>query len=370
MPMATRVVPFLDLKRRHASLGRPAEDAVLRVARGGSYILGEEVAAFETAFARRFGREHAVGVASGTDALSLALLALGIGPGDEVLTVANTCMPVVSAIRAVGADFALADCDRATRLLEPDEVRRRVGAKTRAVIAPHSYGHALDGPGLAAACRERGVVFIEDCAQAHGTRLHGQEVGSWGSCAAFSFYPTKNLGAYGDGGLVMTGDTALAERLRLVRVYGYERRDCSVCEGRNSRLDELQAALLRVQLDRLAEWVARRRVIAARYRAGLDALSRIGLPVDRPGGEGSYHLFVITVEGRDAVRERLSGLGIETGVHYPAAIHQHPVYARSGLGRFPNAEWLAERVLSLPCYPELEDAEVDRVVAAVREVAA
>jgi dTDP-4-amino-4,6-dideoxygalactose transaminase len=153
-------------------------------------------------------------------------------------------------------------------------------------------------------------------------------------------------------------------------LYGYERRDWSVCEGRNSRLDELQAALLRVQLDRLTEWVARRRAIAARYRAGLDSLPQIGLPTDRAGGEGSYHLFVITVEGRDAVRERLRALGIETGVHYPAAIHQHPVYVRSGLGRFPNAEWLAERVLSLPCYPELEDAEIDRVVAAVREVAA
>lgn len=368
--MAARIVPFLDLKRRHAALGAAAENALIRVARSGSYILGEEVAAFEESFALCLGGGQAVGVASGTDALSLALLGLGVGPGDEVLTVANACMPVVSAIRAVGASFALADCDRRTRLLEPDEVRRRVGSKTRAVVAPHLYGHPLDGPGLAAVCAERGVPLVEDCAQAHGTRLDGKDVGSWGACAAFSFYPTKTMGAYGDGGLVLTGDEALAKRVRLVRMYGYERRDWSVVEGRNSRLDELQAAVLRVELDRLPDWVARRRAIAARYRAGLDGLHNVGLPADRPGGAGSYHLFVITVEQRDAVRERLAGAGIETGVHYPVAIHEHPIYARSGLGSFPNAEWLATHVLSLPCYPELADEEIDCVIAAVRTAAA
>lgn len=368
--MAAVAVPFLDLKRRHAALGRDAEEVLLRVARSGSYILGAGVAAFESAFGRAFGVEHAVGVASGTDAISLALLALDVGPGDEVLTVANVCMPVVSAIRAVGADFALADCDRTTRLLEPDEVRRRIGPRTRAVIAPHLYGHALDGPGLALVCQEHGVALIEDCAQAHGTRLGGRAVGSWGRCATFSFYPTKNMGAYGDAGLVLTPDPQVAERLRLVRTYGYARRDWSVLEGRNSRLDELQAALLLVELDRLPAWVARRQAIAAQYKEALGDMPGVGLPADRPGGDGSYHLFVITVEERDVVRERLRALGIETGVHYPAAIHQHPVYADRELGPYPHAEWLTSRVLSLPCYPELEDREVIRVITAVKEAIA
>jgi dTDP-4-amino-4,6-dideoxygalactose transaminase len=366
---AVRTIPFLDLKRRHAALGQLAEDALVRVARSGSYILGEEVAAFETAFAREMGGGHAVGVASGTDALSLSLLALGVGPGDEVLTVANACMPLASAIRAVGARFVLADCDRMTRLLEPDQVRRRAGPTTRAVVAPHLYGHPLDLPGLAAASRELGVALIEDCAQAHGTTLQGRPVGGWGTCATFSFYPTKNMGAYGDGGLILARDEAVATRLRLLRMYGYERRDWSIIEGRNSRLDELQAAVLRVQLDRLGEWVTRRRAIALRYCEGLAGLRGVDLPCDREGGQGSYHLFVITVEQRDALRARLRELGVETGVHYPVAIHQHPVYAESGLGSFPNAEWLAGHVVSLPCYPELEDDEVDRVISAVRQAA-
>jgi dTDP-4-amino-4,6-dideoxygalactose transaminase len=362
------IVPFVDLTRRHAAVAAATEEALLRVARGGHYVLGPAVAAFEAAYARRLGGGHAVGVASGTDALSLALLALGIGPGDEVLTVANVCMPAASAIRAVGADLALADCDRTSRLLEPAEVRRRVGPRTRAVITPHLYGHPLDAVALTAVCRELGVALIEDCAQSHGARFQGREVGTWGDLAAFSFYPTKNLGAYGDGGLVYTRDERHAARLLLLRVYGYQRRDWSVLEGRNSRLDEIQAAVLGVQLECLDAWVARRRAIAARYIAELANLPGLGLPVEREGAEGAYHLFVVTVEGRDLVRERLLALGVETGVHYPHAIHEHPVYAGAGLGAFPHAEWLCRRVLSLPCYPELQEDEVAQVIAALRQV--
>ena len=361
------IVPFLDLKRRHAAIAAATENALLQVARSGHYVLGPAVKAFEAAYARRLGGGHAVGVASGTDALSLALLALDVGPGDEVVTVANVCMPAVSAIRAVGADVALADCDRATRLLEAAEVRRRVSGRTRAVIAPHLYGHPLDAPALAATCRELGVALIEDCAQAHGARFQGREVGISGDLAAFSFYPTKNLGAYGDGGLVFARDGKHASTVRLLRMYGYERRDWSVLEGRNSRLDEVQAAVLDVQLACLDAWVARRRAIAARYLAELAGLP-LGLPTDRPGAEASYHLFVVTVEGRDTVRDKLLALGVETGVHYPYAIHEHPVYAGAGLGSFPEAEWLCRRVLSLPCYPELADDEVARVISAMRRV--
>jgi len=368
--MAPRVIPFLDLKRRHAALAAAAEGALVRVARSGQYVLGPAVAEFETAFAKRVGDGDGVGVASGTDALSLALLTVGVGARDEVVTVANVCMPVAAAIRAVGAGLVLADCGRETRLLETDELSRRLGPRTRAVIAPHLYGHLVDAPALAAVCRERGIVLIEDCAQAHGARLLGREAGSWADLATFSFYPTKNLGAYGDGGLVYTRSAEHAERLRLLRMYGYERRDWSVLEGRNSRLDEIQAALLRVQLDCLGAWVVRRRAIAARYITELRGLPGLGLPVERAGAEGAYHLFVVTVEDRDRVRQRLSSLGVETGVHYPVALHEHPVYAGAGLGSFPNAEWLSRRVLSLPCYPELEDEEVGQVIAAVRQVLA
>jgi dTDP-4-amino-4,6-dideoxygalactose transaminase len=367
--MAPRVIPFLDLKRRHAALAAAAEEALVRVARSGQYVLGPAVAEFETAFAQRLGDGHGVGVASGTDALSLALLALGVGAGDEVITVANVCMPVAAAIRAVGARLVLADCGRESRLLETDELSRRLGQRTRAVIAPHLYGHLVDAPALAAVCGGRGIALIEDCAQAHGARLLGREAGSWADLATFSFYPTKNLGAYGDGGLVYTRSAEHAERLRLLRMYGYEHRDWSVLEGRNSRLDEIQAALLRVQLDCLGAWVSRRRAIATRYITELRGLA-LGLPVERAGAEGAYHLFVVTVEDRDTVRQRLSALGVETGVHYPVALHEHPVYAGAGLGSFPNAEWLSPRVLSLPCYPELEDDEVTQVIAAVRQVLA
>jgi dTDP-4-amino-4,6-dideoxygalactose transaminase len=368
--MAARPVPFLDLRRRHAAIATAVEQALLRVARSGCYVLGPAVTEFEGAFAQRLGGGHAVGVASGTDAIALALLALGIGPGDDVITVANVCMPVAAAIRAAGARIVLADCGRESRLLEAGELKARLSPRTRAVVVPHLYGHLIDAPGLVAVCKERGVALIEDCAQAHGARLDGREAGGWGDLATFSFYPTKNLGAYGDGGLVYTRSAQQADRLRLLRMYGYERRDWSVLEGRNSRLDEIQAVLLRVQLDCLSAWVARRRAIAARYITELGGLPGLGLPVERAGAEGAYHLFVVTVEARDMVRERLTALGVQTAVHYPVGIHEHPIYAGSGLGSFPNAEWLCHRVLSLPCYPELEDDEVTQVISAVRRVLA
>jgi len=232
----------------------------------------------------------------------------------------------------------------------------------------HLYGHPCDGPGLLAACRRHGVALVEDCAQAHGATLDARPVGTWGDIAAFSFYPTKNLGAYGDGGAVFTRDAELAERVRRLRVYGYTRRDWSVEEGRNARLDELQAAVLNVQLAHLPRWVCRRRQIAARYREALVDVRGIGLPGERTGAAGAYHLFVLTVENRERVRESLRALGVETGVHYPTAIHQHPVYRERQWDPLPNSEWLCERVLSLPCFPELADQEVDRVIDAVRRV--
>jgi dTDP-4-amino-4,6-dideoxygalactose transaminase len=364
------MIPFVDLARRHNAISEEVEAALLRVARGGHYILGPEVEGFERAFAHFLGGGYVIGVSSGTDAITLALLALDIGPGDEVLTVANTCMPTVSGIRASGAGFCLADCDRNTRLLEVEAVERTLSARTKAVVAVHLYGHLCDGPRLAAVCRAHGVALLEDCAQAHGAVLNGRPVGSWGEVSAFSFYPTKNLGAYGDGGAVHTRNADLAERVRRLRVYGYSRRDWSTSEGRNARLDELQAAALSVQLAHLPRWVARRREIAERYRLSLTGIAGLGLPAEISGGEAAYHLFVITVENRDGVQEKLQRLGVETAVHYPTPVHQHPVYRERPWNPLPNAEWLANRVLSLPCFPELSDDEVGRVIDAVRKATA
>ena len=359
------MIPFLDLGKRHAAMADRIEEAALRVLRGGHYVLGPEVDAFETEYAAQLGGGFCVGVASGTDAITLALLGLGIGPEDEVLTVANTCMPTVSGIRSTGASVRLVDCDRTTRTVEAEAVEQRLTPRTKAVVAVHLYGHPADTETLAQLCHRRGVRLVEDCAQAHGARLRGRPVGTFGDAAAFSFYPTKNLGAYGDGGLVFTESEEVAARVRLLRMYGYQPRDHSVIEGRNSRLDELQAALLRVQLPVLPAWVERRRAIARLYQSGLSSCSGVQLPVEREGAESSYHLYVIAVERRDAVRERLRALGVGTAVHYPVPIHRHPVYARVAMGEFPQADWLCERVLSLPCHPDLSDTDVTEVVRAV-----
>jgi dTDP-4-amino-4,6-dideoxygalactose transaminase len=362
------MIPFLDLSRRHARLATETEAAIVAVARRGSYILGPAVEEFERAFAQHLGGGFVVGVASGTDALTLGLMALGIGPGDEVVTPANTCMPTVSGIRATGAAVQLADCDRQSRLLEVQCLEGTITARTKAVVAVHLYGHPCDGPALAELCNRRGIALVEDCAQAHGTQFRQRSAGTWGRVAAFSFYPTKTLGAYGDAGGVFTQDAAVAERLRELRMYGYKTRDCSVREGRNSRLDEIQAAVLGVHLKHVPAWVARRRAIAGYYREAFASTPTIGLPWEREDSQNAYHLFVITVEDRSTVRERLSTLGIQTAIHYPVAVHQHPVYMGRSWGPLRNAEWLSGHVLSLPCFPELTDDEVTRVSEAVLEV--
>ena len=360
-------IPLVDLKAAYHRLQAEIDAAVARVLAGGWYILGPEVRAFESEFAAYLGVEHAVGVASGTDAVLLALRALGVGPGDEVITVAHTAVATVTAIELCGATPRLVDIDPVTYTLDPTHLAAAITPRTRAIVPVHLYGAPADLDAILAVARAHGLLVVEDCAQAHGARTRGRAVGTLGDAAAFSFYPTKNLGALGDGGAVATNRPEVAERLRLLRQYGWRERYVSDVAGTNSRLDELQAAILRVRLGHLeAENEARRR-LAARYDAALAGLP-IALPAARPADCPVYHLYVIRAAARDALAEHLRARGIGTGVHYPVPVHRQPAYAHLGYGpgSLPATEAAAAEVLSLPMYPDLTEGAVDTVAAAIR----
>jgi dTDP-3-amino-3,4,6-trideoxy-alpha-D-glucose transaminase len=362
-------IPFGDLKRQTASLRGALEAAALRVLESGWYVLGKEVAAFEGEFAAALGARHAVGVANGTEAIQLALLALGIGPGDEVITVPNAGVPGVAAIVLTGARPVFVDVDEHSYNLDPARLEAAITPRTRAVLPVHLYGRtAALAPILEIAGRHHFDV-VEDCAQSHGARYGGKVTGTLGRVGCFSFYPTKNLGACGDGGMVVTDDDDVARRLRQLRVYGWSRKYYSETPGgTNSRLDELQAALLRVKLEHLPAWNRARQERAAWYGELLPA-GPILLPAGPlPGESHVYHLYVVRSPQRDALQAHLRQHGIGTDVHYPLPAHLQPVYRALGYeeGAFPVSERLAREVLSLPLYPELTRAEVEAVAAAVR----
>jgi dTDP-4-amino-4,6-dideoxygalactose transaminase len=355
-----------DLKPLHERLRGEFAAAVWRVLDRGWYILGPEVEAFEAAFAAYHGPGlHAVGVANGTDAIELALRATGVGPGDEVITVAHTAVATVCAVERAGAKPVLVDVDPVTCTIDPAAVRAAITPRTRAVVPVHLYGHPADMPALLEVARPANLLVVEDCAQAHGARLGARPVGTFGHLAAFSFYPTKNLGALGDGGAVLTDDPALAGRARRLRNYGQTDRYHHAERGVNSRLDELQAALLGVGLAYLDEHNAERRRLAGRY---LNRLEGVTLSPERPGAHHVYHLFVVRHPRRDWLRQRLHALGVGTLIHYPIPAHLQPAYADLGYrpGSLPATERAAAEVLSLPLYVGLTDAEVDHVCAAVR----
>ena len=364
-------IAFNDLGRQTAALLPELEAAALRVLRSGWFVLGPEVRAFEAEWAAFSGAAHCLGVASGTDALQLALRAVGVGAGDEVITVPNAAGYTGFAVRLIGARPVYADVDERTWTMNPASVEQLFTERTRAVVPVHLYGAPARMDVLADLCRKHGVPLVEDCAQAHGTQAQGQPVGSWGDVGCFSFYPTKNLGALGDGGAVVTGDPILFERLRRLRQYGWEHKYHAVdAFGFNSRLDELQAALLRVRLTDLAAGNRRRVDIAACYRDLLADTPGLDLPVDLPGHV--YHLFVVRVrEGRrDALQSALAERGIETVVHYPEPDYLQPAFTGlgSGPGTAPVTEQLAGEILSLPCYPELSLDEVREVGQTVRQI--
>ena len=358
-------IPFLDLSRQITALRAELDAAVASVLDGGRFVGGEPVERFEREFADWCGTAHAIGVASGTDAIAIALQAVGIGVGDEVITVANTCVPTVAGIEGSGATPVLVDADPRTMTIDPERVAAAVGPRTRAIVPVHLYGLCADMDALLAIAREHNLRIVEDCAQAHGASYRNRPAGTMGDAAAFSFYPTKNLGALGDAGAVVTSDAAAAERARILREYGEPRRYESVVRGTNSRLDTLQAALLSVKLDRVDGWNDVRRAIARRYDAVLTDTDTV--PPPAPSDRlHAYHLYVVRVADRDRFRARLLGAGVETLVHYPKAVHQHPAYA--GLGARNSlqvSEQLAAEVVSLPLYPEMHDDEIETVTTAL-----
>ena len=360
------MIPFNDLKPLERELRRDLESAALRVLRSGWYILGPEVEAFEQSFASYHGVPHAVGVANGTDAIELALRALEIGPGDEVITVAHTAVATVCAIERAGAVPVLVDVDEATYTMDPAAAEAAITSRTRALLPVHLYGHPADLEALSRVADRHGLALVEDCAQSHGARLGGRLTGTIGHLGAFSFYPTKNLGAYGDGGAVITGDAALADRLRRLRNYGQVDRYHHAERGQNSRLDELQAALLSVKLAHLDGHNEVRRALAASYSS---RLAGVVTPICGPGAEPVYHLYVVRHGERDRLMDELKTRGIGTLIHYPVPVHLQPGYRDLGPapGALPVTERIAGEILSLPLYVGLGAEAQDEVAKAVRE---
>lgn len=362
-------VPFLDLARDVESYRFELDPAIDRVLRHGHFVLGEEVGRFEQEFAAYCGSGHAVAVGSGTDAITIALQAVGVGPGHEVVTVPNTCVPTVVGIEATGAQAVLVDVQPDVFTLDPTRLEAVVNERTRAIVPVHLYGQCADMEPILAFARAHGLKVVEDCAQAHGAEYRGRRAGSIGDAAAFSFYPTKNLGALGDGGAVTTNDSETAERARLLRNYGERERFEHVLRGRNSRLDTLQAAILSTKLPHLDAWNRRRRELAALYREAL-AAAGVLTPAEGAGRHHVYHLYVVRAANRDAVRAGLAERGVGTAVHYPIPLHEQPAYRYlAPVGRpLAMAARLAGEVLSLPLHPGLTDEEALYVADAVAAV--
>jgi dTDP-4-amino-4,6-dideoxygalactose transaminase len=364
--MITAKIPLVDLAAAYRRLQPEIDAAATHALASGWYILGLEVRAFEDEFAAYLGIEQVVGVASGTDAILLALRALGVGPGDEVITVGHTAVATVAAVELSGATPRLVDIDPVSFTMDPAALARAITPRTRAVIPVHLYGHPADMDAILAVARDHDLLVIEDCAQAHGARYRGRMVGTMGDAAAFSFYPTKNLGAMGDGGAVAANRPDVAERLRSLRQYGWRERYISDVAGYNSRLDELQAAILRVRLRHL-EWENEaRRHLAAVYDEAL-----VNLPLRRPvacaDDRHVYHLYVIRTGRRDELQAYLQAREIGSAIHYPVPVHLQPAYARLGYepGSLPVTESAAQSVLSLPMFPDLPAESAAAVAAAV-----
>lgn len=360
-------VPLVDLRSHVAAIRDEIDAAVARVLDSGIFALGPEVEAFERDFAAYCGVRHAVGVNSGTSALHLALLAAGVGPQDEVITVPFTFIATIAAIEYTGARPVLVDIDPASYTIAVEQIEARITPRSRALLPVHLYGQAADMDPIVEIARRHGLVVIEDASQAHGARYRGRRAGSLGDLGCFSFYPTKNLGACGEAGAVVTNDDHYARKLRMLRDWGQDRKYNHVLRGYNHRMEALQGAILGVKLRHLDAWTAARQKLAARYALHLSELP-IGLPQELPGREHAYHIYSLRVRSRDRVRQHLATAGIATATHYPEPAHLIGPYRDLGYARgaFPASEQAAAEQLSVPLYPELTETQQDRVIAALR----
>lgn len=360
-------IPLVDLVAQYRSIRNEVDAAIREVLERGVFILGPNVAELEAEVAAYLGVRFAVGVASGTDALVLALRALHIGSGDEVLVPAYTFFATAEAVSLCGARPVFVDVDPETYCLQPAQLEAHATSRTKAIIPVHLYGHPAEMDPVHDFAAARGLKVIEDNAQAIGATYRGRKTGTFGDVGCLSFFPSKNLGAYGDAGMVVTNDAGLGDALRTLRTHGWKQKYDPQTIGTNSRLDELQAAVLRVKLRQLERWTEARRRIAERYRDLLDAAA-VGLPYEAPEVRHVYHLFVIRVVERDAVRRRLAELGVASGVYYPKPLHHLAPYQEGATAvRYPVAEHAAEETLAIPIYPEMTDDDVRVVADAVRE---
>ncbi|HST51617.1 MAG TPA: DegT/DnrJ/EryC1/StrS family aminotransferase [Pyrinomonadaceae bacterium] len=365
------LVPFVDLQAQYRSIKTEIDAAIRRVLDTSAFILGREVAEFERAFAAYVGARECIGVSNGTAAIQLALTACGVGVGDEVIVPANTFFATAEAVSTAGASPVFVDCDADSSTIDPNKIEAAVNERTRAIIPVHLYGQAADLDPVFEIAARRNLMVIEDAAQAHGARYRGRRVGALARAGCFSFYPGKNLGAYGEGGAVVTNDEAVARRVRLLRDHGSERKYLHEIVGYNFRLEGIQGAVLSVKLKHLEAWNAARRAHAARYRellAPLDAAGALALPREMPYAEHVYHLFVVQTDARDELQERLNEAGVQTGIHYPVPVHLQPAYASLGHceGDFPRAEEQSRRVLSLPMFAELTDEQIEHVAEVIK----
>ncbi len=362
------MVPLIDLKIQHRSIAAEIEAAIKNVCENTAFILSDEMKAFEQEFATYCGAKHGIGVANGTEALFLALKALGIGAGDEVIVPTNTFIATAAAVSHTGAIPVFVDCDPETYCIDPAKISGAITERTKAIIPVHLYGHPADMDTIMNIVRSCGLKVVEDCAQAHGTHYKGKQVGSIGDVSAFSFYPSKTLGAYGDAGMVITNSDELCESIKLLRDNGRTSWYEHAIIGYNSRLDGIQAAILRVKFKYLEKWVEARRAHAARYRELLGDIEELALPVEKYGRH-SYYVYVVRVKNRETFMARLKEKGCGCGIHYPIPLHLQPAYAYLGgrEGDHPVAEQYAKEIVSIPMFPEMTDAQICEAAAVIRE---
>jgi dTDP-4-amino-4,6-dideoxygalactose transaminase len=362
-------IPFGDLTREYRAIREEVDGALRRVLASGWFILGEEVRAFERAFARYLGAEYCVSCGNGTEAITLALRALDVKPEDEVITQANTCVPTVCGIVNAGARPVFCDCLEGSAMIDPAGVEAKITARSKAIMPVNLYGASADYDSLKEISVKYGIPLVEDCAQSHGAKYGETMTGMFGAMGCFSFYPSKNLGCYGDGGAVVTNDGRLHKTLLLLRNYGQDKRDSHVRMGMNSRLDEIQAGILSVKLNHLDEWNRRRREIAGLYDRGLAAVPQVK-PLRFPEKVHSvYHLYVIKAKDRQALRDHLASRGVATLVHYPVPCHRQEAFRHLGYGEndFPAAERISREILSLPVFPQLDNEDVEYVIDGVKQ---